>query len=371
MMEARRPPTMSTSQRRRPGSSKEAATPQSIAGALKPLVTASARPGEAGMARDWWMLVHQLPPAPPGLRMRVWRRLQDLGALQVKGSVYVLPATDSAREDLQWLLGEIRAANAEASLWRTQAVEGLVDEDLVLRFQATAAFDYEALEADVRELRDALQTSANRAITTSDASKRLARLRTRFGEIGRRDYFDAPRREIVGALLAEVESQLQGPTLNALNTSAEGKFDRDKFRGRIWVTRAKVHVDRMASAWLISRFIDPEARFVFTDDARRSPLPDSLRFDMYDGEFTHEGDLCTFEVLLRRFALSYPGLTRIAQMVHDIDLKESRYAHAETSGVAASLDAIAEAAVDDHGRVALASTVLDGLLRRFARELAV
>lgn len=344
-----------------------AAARPAAADAVQSTATPSADRGDPGTPREWWMLVHQLPPEPPGLRMRVWRRLQDLGALQIKGSVYVLPATDSAREDLQWLLGEIRAANAEASLWRAGLVEGFTDEDLVLRFQAGAASDYEALETDAQELRQAMRSPKRRPAPSADATRRLARLRARFEEIGRRDYFEAPRREIVGALLADIDLQLQGATMNASVSPAKGTFDRGSFQGRIWVTRAKVRVDRMASAWLINRFIDPDASFVFTDDAHRSPVPGGLRFDMYGGEFTHEGDLCTFEVLLRRFALSEPGLERIAQLVHDIDLKESRYAHAETSGVAASLDAIAEGAADDVTRVAMAGTVFDGLLRRFAR----
>jgi hypothetical protein len=366
MSALKRPPTTSVRQRARARASTDAAETRSVVDAVRPMATPSADRGEPGTAREWWMLVHQLPPDPPGLRMRVWRRLRELGALQIKGSVYILPATDSAREDLQWLLGEIWAANADASLWRAGLVEGFVDEDLVLRFQAAAAADYEVLEADARNLRAALKSPERRA-STADTARQFARLRARFEEIGRRDHFEAPRREIVGALLADVDLQLQEPTMNVPIAPAMGTLDRESFHGRIWVTRAKVHVDRMASAWLINRFIDPDASFVFTDDARRSPVPGGLRFDMYGGEFTHEGDLCTFEVLLRRFALSEPGLERIAQLVHDIDLKESRYAHAETSGVAASLDAIAEGAVDDPARVAMAGTVFDGLLRRFAR----
>ena len=359
MSALKRPPATSARQR--------AAARSVAADAVQPTVTPSADRGDPETPRGWWMLVHQLPPDPPGLRMRVWRRLQDLGALQIKGSVYVLPATDSAREDLQWLLGEIRAANAEASLWRAGLVDGFTDEDLVVRFQAAAASDYETLEAEAQELREVLKLPKRQNTRSTDTTRRLARLRARFEEIGRRDYFEAPRREIVGALLAEVDLQLQGSTMNIPVSPAKGTLDRGSFRGRVWVTRAKVHVDRMASAWLINRFIDPDASFVFTDDARRSPVPGGLRFDMYGGEFTHEGDLCTFEVLLRRFALSEPGLERVAQLVHDIDLKESRYAHAETSGVAASLDAIAEGAADDAARVAMAGTVFDGLLRRFAR----
>lgn len=164
-------------------------------------------------------------------------------------------------------------------------------------------------------------------------------MRTRFQDIGRRDHFEAPRREIVGALLADLDLQLQEPRMNAQSSSSPGTLDRHGYRIRTSVTRAQAHVDRMASAWLIRRYIDPDTRFVFSTD----------------------------EVLLRRFGLAAPGLKHLAQMIHDIDLKESRYGHAETSGVAAGLDAIAAAAPDDDARTAMAGTVLDRLLARFAR----
>ncbi|HVF35360.1 MAG TPA: chromate resistance protein ChrB domain-containing protein [Candidatus Saccharimonadia bacterium] len=316
------------------------------------------------------MLVHQLPPDPPGLRMRVWRRLQQLGALQVKGSVYVLPATEVAQEDLQWLLGEIRGANAEGSLWRARCVDGIDDDDLVLRFQASVAAEYEPLEADAKALRDALARRRRPALARGEAARRLARLRARFEQITRRDYFDAPRRELAGALLAEIEAALKDTSPDDPKALPHGTLDPRAYRGRTWATRAQVRIDRMASAWLIRRFIDPDARFAFTTDTRRAPVAGALRFDMYAGEFTHEAGLCTFEVLVRRFALDQPGLARIAEIVHDIDLKESLYAHEETPGVAASLEAIAEGVGDDPGRIAHAGTVFDGLLRRFARVAA-
>jgi hypothetical protein len=323
-------------------------------------------PPAGSSARAWWMLVHQLPPQPPGLRMRVWRRLLALGALQVKGSVYLLPATEAAREDLQWLLGEIRAANGEATLWRAQSIDGLDDDDLVLRFQALVALEYDALQAEARKLHDA-RSRKRKPLSADETARQLSRLRARFNEIAGRDHFHAPRREVVGALLAGLEPDSRKAGAGAQATAA-GRLDPHAYRGRTWVTRARVHVDRMASAWLIRRFIDPQAVFKFVDAARRAPEGTGLRFDMYGGEFTHEGELCTFEVLLKRFGLGAPGLRSIAQIVHDIDLKESRYGLPETLGVAASLDAIAEAASDDEARLSLSGTVFDGLLARFARR---
>src|SRR5688572_17431299 len=314
--------------------------------------------------RAWWMLVHQLPPNPPGARVRIWRRLGALGALQVKGSVYVLPATEAAREDFQWLLGEIQAAGGEGSMWRAEAIAGVDADDLVLRFQASAAEDYEAVQAEAAALHKELQRT-RKPLDKATARKRLARLRTGFDDISRRDHFQAPRREVAGALLASIEQELEGGRM-ATTAHGAGRLQAADYRARTWVTRARVHVDRMASAWLIRRFIDPAAVFVFTDDPRGADAGAGLRFDMYGGEFTHEGDQCTFEVLRRRFGLDVPGLESIARIVHDIDLKESRYALPETTGVAASLEAITAAPIGDDQRIAFAGTLFDGLLARFS-----
>ena len=321
-------------------------------------------PGAAGNARSWWMLVHQLPPNPPGARMRVWRRLNALGALQIKGSVYVLPGTDAAREDLEWLLGEIRAADGDGSIWRSEAIAGVAADDLVLRFQAAVAEDYESLHGEATTLQQSVRRT-RKPVALPVARKSLEKLRARFDEIGQRDHFNAPRREVVGALLASIEQSVSGGG-TPMRSAGTGTFDAANYRGRTWVTRARVRVDRMASAWLIRRFIDPVAQFVFADEARGADPALGIRFDTYGGEFTHEGDQCTFEVLVRRFGLREPGLETIAHIVHDIDLKESRYAVAETAGVAASLDAIANAAMGDAERISIAQTLFDGLLERFA-----
>jgi hypothetical protein len=317
-----------------------------------------------GGTRTWWMLVHQLPPSPPGARMRVWRRLTALGALQIKGSVYVLPGTEAAREDLEWLLGEIRAADGDGSIWRSEAIAGIDGDDLVLRFQAAVAAEYEILQDEAAALQQGIARK-RKPVAAAAARKSLEKLRARFDEIGQRDHFNAPRREVAGALLAAIEQGLAGGG-SIMKTAGTGTFAATNYRGRTWVTRARVRVDRMASAWLIRRFIDPDATFVFADEARSADAAPGIRFDTYGGEFTHEGDECTFEVLVRRFALNVPGLETIAHIVHDIDLKESRYGVPETAGVAASLDAIAGAPIADAEKIAIASTLFDGMLDRFA-----
>jgi hypothetical protein len=308
------------------------------------------------------MFVHQLPPSPPGLRMRVWRRLQDLGALQLKGSVYLLPADDDAREDLQWLLAEVLAAGGDASLWRADLVEGLDAPTLAERFRAQSMREYDALATDARELQRVAKARSRGHVDADEARRRLARLRQRFDAIVRRDRYAAGGREIVGALL---EACLPTHPEPAPRRSVARVATAAAYRGRTWVTRPRVRVDRMASAWLVRRFIDVDARFAFADDPTR--VRGAVSYDSFGGEFSHEGEACTFEVLVRRFGLRLPGLDAIAQIVHDIDLKQEHPARAETAGIAISLDAIADAPLDDDARLAQSAILFDGLLARFAR----
>ena len=135
--------------------------------------------------------------------------------------------------------------------------------------------------------------------------------------------------------------------------------------GRVWVTRAGVHVDRIASAWLIRRFIDPEARFKFVPAQGYAPELGELRFDMFEAEFTHEGDRCTFEVLLARARLADPALAAIGEIVHDIDFKDGKFGRAEASGIAHLIEGLSAANQDDQARIERGAAMLDDLYEYF------
>jgi hypothetical protein len=302
--------------------------------------------------RAWLMFVHQLPPEPPALRVRVWRRLQAMGALQLKSSVYLLPDGDAALEDFAWLVQDVRSSGAEATLWRTSVVAGIADDQLIGMFQKSSSDEYEALERELRRW----DTSDD--VGSAEQARALTRLGARFAEVAARDHFGAPRREVVGALLDALRRQPSGASAAAQLEDAQ----MEGYRDMTWVTRSNVKVDRMSSAWLIRRFIDPQARFAFTVDPHYPAQAREQRFDMYQGEFTHAGDLCTFEVLLRRFQLSEPALARLGEIVHDIDLKDARYGHPETPGIAAVMTALVRRIPDDLERIGTACTLLDGLL---------
>ena len=230
--------------------------------------------------------MHQLPPKPDYLRVKVRRRLQKLGAALVKNSVYVLPNTEESLEDFQWLANEIIGDGGEAAICAASWLSGLTDDDM------------------------------QRILThASDA--------------------DAP------------------PAGDA------------RPRGATWVTRKGVFVDRMASAWLIRRFIDPDARLKFVAAKDYKPLAGELRFDMYRGEYTHEGDSCTFETLVRRFSLDDPALTAIAEIVHDLDLKDDKFERPEASGILAVMKGLTAEVDEDEKRIARGTPVFDGLYAQF------
>lgn len=326
----------------------------------------------APAASPWLVLIHQLPPKPAYLRVKVWRRLQALGAVAIKNSVYVLPDTEEAREDFEWMLREIQQEGGEASLCEARLVDGLTDEDVRRSFQTARENDYRELASDVRAF--ARETLPRRGRSPSpearsQAETSLERFRKRLADIGKVDFFGAPGRETVEGLLGDLEGRFGNSTGSRRNPS-QRTWSAEDVRARTWVTRTGVHVDRMASAWLIARFIDEQARFKFVPSRGYRAEPSELRFDMFDAEFTHDGELCTFEVLVRDFALADPALGAIGEIVHDIDLKEAKYERPETSGVEHLVAGIAWSSPEDEQRLEKSTTVFEALYAYFKRRKA-
>lgn len=317
--------------------------------------------GEEG----WLLLIHQIPPRPNYFRVKVWRRLQRVGAIAIKNSVYALPATEQAHEDLGWILREIVEGGGDASLVEARFVEGVSDDEVKEMFRAARDLEYQEVAGDARELLRKLPRKG-----PVDEEKRatldpqLARLQKRVAEIAAVDFFHGRRREPVEGLIRDLAQRLAPPAPEVeAQPAAEGKP-----RGRTWVTRTGIHVDRMASAWLIRRFIDPDARFKFVAARDYRQKQGELRFDMFDGEYTHKGELCTFEVLLRTFEIGDAALRHIAGVVHDIDLKDGRYGLPDTAGIETVINGIALGHRDDDARLARASAVLDDLYGWFRRR---
>ncbi len=313
----------------------------------------------------WLLLIHQIPPKPNYLRVKVGRRLARVGAVALKNTVYVLPRSDEGQEDFQWVLREVTAAGGEATLLDAHLVDGLSDSEVEALFRKARDADYAAVAAEARRLEERLGR-----LDLDDEGRRqvepeIARFERRLEEIAGIDFFDAAGREPAHGLVAALRTRV---TPKTLPPPAPGMSKRGDFQHRTWVTRTGVHVDRIASAWLIRRFIDPAASFKFVPAKGYLPEPGELRFDMFEAEFSHEGDLCTFEVLIARFELKEPGLTAMAELIHDIDVKDAKFGRPETSGLAAQIHGLCLLHEGDALRLARGAELFDELLAFFARK---
>jgi len=311
----------------------------------------------------WLLLIHNIPPKPPYLRNKIGKRLSRVGAVPVKNSVYVLPLGDGALEDFQWVRREVIAGGGDAFVCEARFVDGLTENETEARFRAARDADYHALADELRPTLAAVKRKKKLdAVARAELAAALERGRKRVDEIAAIDFFAASGREVVAGLLGELAARLGGDAV------AGETLARADYRGRTWVTRANIHVDRIACAWLIRRFIDPAAKFHFVPGKTYEPKRGELRFDMFDAEFTHEGDKCSFEVLLERFGLRDAGLRAIAEIVHDIDLKDGKFGRPDTDGVARVVAALAMSAANDAERVARGSALFEDLHKLYARQ---
>jgi hypothetical protein len=277
----------------------------------------------------WLALSYSLPSASRSSpRVTIWRRLKRLGVLSMAGGAYILPARDACVEAFQWLAQEIRQAEGEALIMRVDQFDGLSDAQVIARFQEARSKDYAELEAQVANLEQEL-TAQPVPDDRSHYRDALDRLRRRHGELARVDYFDCLDGARVAARLAQIAQALAG----SLTPAAVPSVTLTDYRNRRWVTRPRPHVDRLACAWLIRRFIDPDATIRYAD----MPQSDEVAFDMPDVAFGHKGEYCSFETMLQAFGLDDPGLRALAEIVHEIDLRDGRYVRPEIAGVEAIL----------------------------------
>jgi hypothetical protein len=319
------------------------------------------------MPRSWLLLVHQLPPEPAYFRVKIWRQLQALGAVALKNSVYVLPSRDDTREDFQWLLRAIVTGGGEGTLVEARIVDGFSDPELEALFQAARDADYQEIAEEARKLATALDKAKPGRAPSAELQGAVRRLRRRLTTIIGLDFFGAAGQQAASGLVGALEARLV--TKPSAPETAPARAV-ETYKGRTWVTRQGVHVDRIACAWLIRRFVDPEARFKYVPGKNYAPRPGELRFDMFEAEFTHEGDCCSFEVMRERFALGDPALAAIAELVHDIDLKDGKYDREETSGLAHLILGLCMSERDDDTRVARGSALFDYFYEYFRRKRA-
>jgi hypothetical protein len=279
----------------------------------------------------------------------------------LKNTIYVLPRSEQAVEDFQWLLKEITQLGGEASLCEASFIQGLADEQIKGLFNAARDADYSQIAQEARQFRQ--DNPPGQTIPEEEKNQlrsQVERLKRRLAEVAALDFFDAPAREVAAGLMAGLDELLEEEASPTPATTPEN-FSLEDCQGRTWVTRRGIQVDRIASAWLIRRFIDPQARFKFVAAKGYQPQDGELRFDMFDGEFTHAGDRCTFEVLLERLGLADQALTMVAQIVHDLDVKDNKFGHPGNMGFEHLLAGMTAMTTDDKVRLERGAAMLDYL----------
>jgi hypothetical protein len=279
----------------------------------------------------WVVFSYSLPKAGSTARVTVWRRLRSIGAVAPKAGVYVLPAREDCVEAFQWLAQEVEQSKGEALMMRVEHLDGLPDAELIRAFQQARRRDYEEIDAAADQLEKSLRSRRNTGPRDSaDARDALEKLRRWRTNIARIDFFNCPEGARVAAKLARIaETVSPRPTSEAIVAEVAVASYRDQS----WVTRPHPHVDRLACAWLIRRFINPHAVIRYA----HTPEPGEIAFDIAKAAFGHRGNLCTFETMVKAFRLDDPGVRAIAEIVHEIDLRDGRYARPETAGVDAVL----------------------------------
>jgi hypothetical protein len=323
--------------------------------------------GAREAAPRWLLFVPQLSSSPSNLRVRTWRRLQQLGVIAVRQAVYVLPDSQAAREDFEWLKTEIEGAGGEASIFAAGSIDAWSDDELVQTFRRSRQDAYAALaneiEAVVKKLDAPRQRRSGRA---SAVPRLLERFRQRFTAIERVDFFGSAGRDRVAALLAALDERQSTRSDRSARRRPPGELDPAEYRRRLWVTRPRPGVDRMSSAWLIRRFIDRDARFGFAPDREAAP-PEAVPFDMFGVELTHRGDWCTFETLCGVFGIENAAVHRLAGIVHDLDLKDGRFGAPETPTIGALIDGLQLAYADDHALLEQGIVLFEALYRTVER----
>ncbi len=283
--------------------------------------------------------------------MKIWRKLAKTGAVQLKGSVYILPASEEHEEFLQWLIGEVKTLGGDGAFVRTSEIRTMADNDIIRLFTTQIGEEYSRLEKALEVVERKVQSI--RKGSKSYDGKRLgdqaAKITKEAQEIGKRDWFNSPVGQSIKKRLQALEMGLR----EAKKKSPEQTFTIEArqiqdYQGKTWATRRKPFVDRMGSAWLIRRFIDPKASFRFIDEREVESLDAStVAFDVRDAEFTHVGDLCTFEVLTKSFGIKDKAVKKIAEIVHDLDVKDEKYSKPEANGIEDILSGIRKASKDD------------------------
>jgi hypothetical protein len=314
------------------------------------------RTRDAPLNAGWLVLILGFPAHPSSLRVKAWRRLRALGALPLKKSVYLLPFSADTQEQFQWLTQAVQTDGGEATLLKVDQIETMAPADVIRLFQEARNQDYRALAAQYQLLTRRLDRR-ERGRRVPLRQEPLARLAKEVERVRAIDFFDAPGHQDVVRLRDRIARRLAPPS--AASRIPAAPVDLHTLKGHRWVTRPRPHIDRIGSAWLIRRFIDPEASLLFAP-ADAWPT-DAIPFDVLGAEFGHQGDDCTFETIIKRCGLRDRRLGLVAEIVHAVDLRDDKFRREEAPGIDRVLRGLLATLPDDQAVLAHGFALFDGL----------
>lgn len=303
--------------------------------------------------QGWLLFFYSVPSKPVSNRMKIWRKLLKAGAVQLKGAVYIMPFNDENYEFLQWLVSEIAGMKGEGAFVKIEKVDTMKDEEIVTLFDRQRANDYKVIQKELEDIerRTSSIQKGTKTQSIKTISKQFSKLLKDFEGIKKIDFFLSKEGRTLDRKIKSVKTEIKD--LSGAETKKQSPKEIitkaiDSYQGKKWVTRKKPFIDRMASAWLIRKFIDKKASFDFIDENDVQTLnKGTIAFDVRAGEFTHAGDLCTFEALIKSFGLKDKILKKMAEIVHNLDMKDEKYSAPEAKGLEDILSGIRKTAKND------------------------
>ncbi len=276
---------------------------------------------------NWIVFSYSLPShLGSSRRVAIWRRLKRLGAITFNSGVYVLPNQEDCLESFQWLAQEVQEAKGDSVVMKVEKFEGLSDSEVIEAFRKSCKKNYKELNERLL----ILERKPNKK-TSKQIKDKLRGLENQFSEISKVDFFQSPHGKDIMTRMKKIEQKINSP---ASSVQDFPNYSISAYKNKKWVTRPRPHVDRLSSIWLIRKYINKNAKIRYADD----PKPGEIPFDMKDAVFGHHQNFCTFETFINIFNLKDSGLKIIAEIIHEIDLKDSRYSHPQTGGIAAVLN---------------------------------
>ncbi|MBK7105973.1 MAG: chromate resistance protein [Ignavibacteriae bacterium] len=312
-------------------------------------------------------LVHQVQTKNSKERVKIWRLTKRIGAVLFRNSVYVLPYSEERNEDFHWLCQQIKDSKGDASVFITDSNKN-EDDELIKLFTVERSKDYEQIIEKLNDLVKAFSEKNFRKNLEENVKKILKQLNQitgEFNDLQKIDFFNSSHSSNVKKIIQEIKQKLLNFVGNTGSEEIKLSYSVQNYQRKVWITRAHIHIDRIASAWLIKKFIDAEAKFVFSDN---NIFPDdAIQFDTFGAEFGHHGDNCTFETLIKVFRMRDKALQQIAEIVHDIDLKDNKYQRTEANGIDKTIRSISDFINDDQKTLNYCLTMFDGFYNSFKK----